>query len=89
MIREQHGLNTYLESTQEADESGKKCISKVACDEEDEDADAVHPPLVPLGLWLPFQGGPEVGEVEDDDEICDDCTSADGDDDDARRPGEC
>jgi len=72
-----------LEGTEKTDESSQKCISKVACDKEDEDADAVHPPLIPFCLRLPFEGGPEVGKVEDDDEICDDCTSADGDDDDA------
>lgn len=78
-----------MESTEETDEGGKERISKVACNEEDEDADAVHPPLVPLGLWLPFEGRPEVGEVEDDYEICDDCTGANDDDENAGRSGEC
>ena len=78
-----------MESTQEADKGGKKCIGKVACNEEDEDADTVHPPLIPLCLRLPFEGRPEVGKVEDDDEICDDCTGADSDNDDARGSGKC
>lgn len=78
-----------MESPEETNEGSKEGISKVACNEEDEDADAVHPPFVPLCLWLPFKGRPEVGEVEDDDEICDDCTSANGNDENAGRSREC
>lgn len=78
-----------MESAEETDKGSKEGISKVACNEEDEDADAVHSPFVPLCLWLPFEGRPEVGEVEDDNEICDDCTSANDDDESAGCSGEC
>jgi len=47
---------------------------------------AVHPPLT-ICLWL-FEDGPEVDEIEDDGEICDDCTSANGDDENVGRSGE-
>lgn len=47
-----------LEGAQKTNKGGAAGPEKIAAYQADNDANAVHPPFVPLSLWLPFEGIP-------------------------------
>jgi hypothetical protein len=58
IMRNKKIMKTNLESAQKTNKGSTTSPEKVAADKADDDANAVHPPFVPLGLWLPFEGIP-------------------------------